>query len=179
MSIVTRVCRRCKVEQSTSEFYLESEERLTARHGKKFIRPCRTCTREVGFERRKPRLDYAYAVKAESGCVDCGLHPDVLEVLEFDHRPDCDKVTDVSNLYSTGTFDAFKAEIAKCEVVCANCHRVRTVKRRLAQPVGPREVRRRPLQEAKDRANGLGAIWDRQLAGMVGPDADPTEVMLF
>ena len=37
-----------------------------------------------------------------------------------------DKSDSVSQLMTKGSFDAFVAEIAKCEVVCANCHRIRT-----------------------------------------------------
>jgi hypothetical protein len=92
--------------------------------------PCRHCNQKAYFERRKPRQDYIEAVKRENGCADCGLVPDVLEVLEFDHRPDEHKTTDVSNLMAAGLWEAFVSEVAKSDVVRANCHRIRTVQRR-------------------------------------------------
>ncbi len=59
-------------------------------------------------------------------CVDCG-ESDIV-VLEFDHLRD--KLMDVSVLCRGGySLEKVKHEIAKCEVVCANCHRRRTAKR--------------------------------------------------
>lgn len=78
---------------------------------------------------RGPRPDYsakAAAIKLERGCTDCGYrgHPDALE---FDHLPGVVKVGNVSALIRLGySWAKIEAEIAKCEVVCANCHRIRT-----------------------------------------------------
>ena len=61
------------------------------------------------------------------GCVDCGYnaHP---AALEFDHLPGADKKFELALGHSRGV-DAIRLELAKCECVCANCHRVRTTKR--------------------------------------------------
>jgi hypothetical protein len=60
-------------------------------------------------------------------CADCG-ESDVL-VLEFDHL--AEKTTEVSALVAASTrIDLIDLEIAKCEVVCCNCHRRRTYLRR-------------------------------------------------
>ena len=60
-------------------------------------------------------------------CVDCG-NTDV-RVLEFDHAHG-KKSGNISKMvrlhYSWSTI---KAEIAKCEVRCANCHRIKTMER--------------------------------------------------
>ena len=37
-----------------------------------------------------------------------------------------DRPSNVAAFLSKGTLDDLRAEIAKCEVVCANCHRIRT-----------------------------------------------------
>ncbi|GAB3271834.1 hypothetical protein GCM10027426_07050 [Microbacterium lacusdiani] len=62
-------------------------------------------------------------------CSDCG-EADIL-VLEFDHLPGTDKRFDIARAVSASTrsWSAIEAEIAKCEVVCANCHRRRTADR--------------------------------------------------
>lgn len=59
----------------------------------------------------------------DQACVDCG--EDDLRVLEFDHLRD--KTMEVSVLVARGhSWERILEEIAKCEVVCANCHRRRT-----------------------------------------------------
>lgn len=59
-------------------------------------------------------------------CVDCGETD--LVVLEFDHLRD--KAGNVSRyLAASVPWSTIKAEIDKCQVVCANCHRRRTAMR--------------------------------------------------
>ncbi len=71
--------------------------------------------------------------KLERGCADCGFnkHP---AALEFDHRPGTVKEFGISQLRSCWKRSWLKAailkEIEKCDVVCANCHRVRTCARK-------------------------------------------------
>ena len=62
------------------------------------------------------------------GCVDCGynLHP---EVLDFDHHPGTEKRAAVGTL-KCRTWAIILDEIAKCDLLCANCHRLRTLTRR-------------------------------------------------
>ena len=55
-------------------------------------------------------------------CADCG-ETDPL-VLEFDHLGN--KSFDIGRATRAKSWTAFLAEIEKCEVVCANCHRIRT-----------------------------------------------------
>ena len=62
-------------------------------------------------------------IKEASGCTDCGVTNPI--VLDFDHLKD--KKYNISRMIHDGfSWAAIKKEIAKCEVVCANCHRIRT-----------------------------------------------------
>jgi hypothetical protein len=75
--------------------------------------------------------DYIVDYKKRSKCLDCGLtgaqYP---EVLDFDHMND-DKKFNISEFRRhTSGFNIVKKEINKCEIVCANCHRIRTAKRK-------------------------------------------------
>lgn len=65
-----------------------------------------------------------------SPCRDCGgsFPP---EAMDFDHVAD-NKVDGISQMWSWGR-DKVLAEIEKCELVCANCHRERTIQRRATQ----------------------------------------------
>jgi hypothetical protein len=62
-------------------------------------------------------------IKENAGCTDCGETNHI--VLDFDHLGN--KKYNVSRMIHDGfSWAAIKKEIAKCEVVCANCHRIRT-----------------------------------------------------
>jgi hypothetical protein len=61
----------------------------------------------------------------EHPCVDCGAAD--LRVLDFDHRERAVKRVGIGVMLSGGwSWQAMLAEIAKCDVRCANCHRIRT-----------------------------------------------------
>jgi hypothetical protein len=174
MSIVTRTCGRCKVTQPIDQFYVEAEARATVRHGKKKKMPCRSCNREYQAQRRAPRQAYVDKLKAESGCMDCGLKPEYSQVLEFDHRPDEVKLFHISDRMATGTMDDLLAEIRKCDIVCANCHRVRTVlKDQFGQNRGESRVSMK--QVYKDRVAGIGHIWEDAALAAINPSNFPDQ----
>jgi predicted nucleic acid-binding Zn-ribbon protein len=78
----------------------------------------------------RARRDLIQEIKLQKGCVDCGFnaHP---EALDFDHRDPTEKLRNVSCV-KTLSLKSLMDEIAKCDVVCANCHRIRTYNRRRA-----------------------------------------------
>lgn len=57
-------------------------------------------------------------------CVDCGEADPI--VLDFDRRDPIPKRVAVSKLVWRSTWAYIEAEMAKCDVRCANCHRRRT-----------------------------------------------------
>jgi hypothetical protein len=65
-------------------------------------------------------------------CMDCGgtFHP---AAMQFDHRPGTTKVADLASLARDGSTHLFGLELAKCDLVCANCHAIRTFERREEQ----------------------------------------------
>ena len=69
-------------------------------------------------------------------CIDCG-ESDPL-VLEFDHRDPNQKLFSVSEgANQTWRWERIEAEIAKCDVRCANCHRRRGRQHRTEAPPLP------------------------------------------
>jgi len=60
-------------------------------------------------------------------CMDCGIKYPVY-VMEFDHRDRHDKVATIGKIILNGSWKALYAEIEKCDIVCSNCHRLRTAK---------------------------------------------------
>ncbi len=60
-------------------------------------------------------------------CVDCEVsYPHY--VMQWDHVRG-NKVNSISNLATRGSWKAIEEEIAKCELVCGNCHAERTWQR--------------------------------------------------
>lgn len=80
--------------------------------------------------------DYVYVAQTSSvrdkivelksvPCADCGVRFPY-QAMDFDHLPGYEKVANVSAI---GRMEALLEEVSKCEVVCSNCHRIRTAKR--------------------------------------------------
>ena len=65
--------------------------------------------------------------KVKSGpCSDCGNKFNPWQ-MDLDHRPGTNKILRISKMVSDACgFNNLKKEIAKCDLVCANCHRQRT-----------------------------------------------------
>lgn len=63
-------------------------------------------------------------------CVDCKFVPLVPDQMDFDHVRGT-KITDIARLVARGvSIKKIQEEIDKCDLVCANCHRLRTAIRR-------------------------------------------------
>lgn len=65
--------------------------------------------------------------KESRGCMDCGESNPL--VLDFDHRDPAKKSFTIGSVARKGwSLEVLYKEIDKCDVVCANCHRIRTAK---------------------------------------------------
>jgi hypothetical protein len=60
--------------------------------------------------------------KMRRGCSECGYrgHP---AALDLHHRDPGTKTTDISDIIGSAGIAKIRAEMAKCDVLCANCHR--------------------------------------------------------
>lgn len=106
-------CYRARQRNRYDEMDDEEMQHLVTRqraHQLKFIE--RQMTRVVAYLLEHP-------------CVDCGEADPI--VLDFDHRDPSEKVASVCHLLNKRRpWKAVKAEIEKCDVRCANCHRRKT-----------------------------------------------------
>lgn len=88
--------------------------------------------RLVGISTKKRRKRYYERLKVikNKPCKDCGLSFPPC-VMDFDHKPGTQKRDDIASLIGRGVgWETLLQEIKKCELVCSNCHRIRTDKRR-------------------------------------------------
>ena len=135
----TKQCSTCKRSLPLSEFAIKN--RRTGLRSSK----CRACQRAYAKEHYRKNRD-KYLAKAsrrnaaererfaamvlgylsEHPCVDCGATD--LRILEFDHRDGGEKTAAVNAFLRAFDWDGLIAEIAKCDVRCANCHRRRTAR---------------------------------------------------
>lgn len=133
-----KTCSKCNLTKSEAEFGISS--RNTARLNPK----CKACVNvfQKGFYAKNKELVTAIANKsrlkklaetrnnlkgylADKKCVDCGVTD--FRLLDFDHTKD--KVKSISRMVLTGvSWINIQKEIAKCEIRCANCHRLKTAK---------------------------------------------------
>lgn len=128
------VCAGCKIEQPVSAF----------KRGPRSGLRCAACRAEyqtawhqthgvdrlaAARARKLAAIAYVDQIKTSSSCTDC-RESFPANAMDFDHLRD--KRRDVSSLVRSGaSIETINIEIAKCELVCANCHRVRTHIRRL------------------------------------------------
>lgn len=63
-------------------------------------------------------------------CTDCGGHFPAV-AMDFDHV-ETGKVDTIARLRGS-SWDKVEAELSKCELVCANCHRIRTQARKIGE----------------------------------------------
>jgi hypothetical protein len=83
---------------------------------------------ERNDRRRRERVEMVRKLKNRP-CADCGLSYPYF-VMDFDHREGVEKLFNIGNgiRRMVGT-KRLLAEIEKCDLVCANCHRHRTARR--------------------------------------------------
>lgn len=86
----------------------------------------REIRRQYGRKKNDAHRAFLWDLKLISGCSDCGYlgHG---AALDFDHVRG-DKLFDLSKAVGRSR-DNIEAEVAKCDIVCANCHRIRTYER--------------------------------------------------
>jgi hypothetical protein len=132
--MTVKTCNKCKKEKLLSDFNKKNKE--------KFQPYCRKCDNEhakeyykINKEKQKKQIYAAKKIRTENTkkiirdikestpCYDCGKkYP--YYVIDFDHLRD--KEFNVSNMAYWASIKKIEKEIEKCEIVCSNCHRIRT-----------------------------------------------------
>jgi hypothetical protein len=132
-----RRCGRCNLLKPLDDFNPKKKE------GKwqGYCKPCHAEWKREYYEQHRAiyiegALKYKAKLKAfiraakDNPCADCGVrYPHY--VMDFDHREGEIKLANISalNQHRRVSIPKLAAEIAKCDLVCANCHRERTYQR--------------------------------------------------
>ena len=77
---------------------------------------------------REAIIEFIASYLREHPCVDCGEAD--LVVLEFDHRNPAEKLFTIGSAMNGNrrSLKSVQAEVSKCDVRCANCHRRKTAR---------------------------------------------------
>ena|SRR3990167_6807715 len=137
--VIEKLCKSCNETKPASEFW---------KRGNGLRAYCKDCCKEKWtdhyhanpdfknkkIEQNKKSVlkqaqinqEYILSYLLDKQCSDCYTE-DIL-VLEFDHITE-DKIASVSSMIKSSKLEKLKKEINKCEVVCRNCHIIRTQRR--------------------------------------------------
>jgi protein-arginine kinase activator protein McsA len=135
-----KICTICKKEKELIEFNKnksrkdglntlckQCSQKRSKKYYKENLEEHRVVVRNRTIQRRKLNQEKLLEFLKDQTCRDCGTND--YRVFEFDHINN-DKFRNVSQLVVEGYgWDKIKTEMNKCEVVCANCHRIRTFTR--------------------------------------------------
>ena len=128
-----KLCTKCREIKDIERFAYRSRAKGTRQSW------CRVCTSKHDRETHRSK-EHKVQVRANSAryrarnytwifhyleehpCMDCGEADP--RILQF-HHPNDDKERGVGNL-TKGSLERLQHEVAKCVVLCANCHHLRT-----------------------------------------------------
>jgi hypothetical protein len=142
-----KTCNKCKIEKELDAF---ANNRAKPDGKNPMCRECKkaynavyyTLTKDKHNPGRRVRKaqyvkiaqDYVNRIKLETPCTDCGVNYLPI-VMQFDHLPEFEKKANIADLVGMGSsISRIQEEIAKCEVVCSNCHAIRGWVRRGSKP---------------------------------------------
>lgn len=152
------LCTKCRTNKSADRFYIRNT-RTGLRH-KQCVDCIRTYAKTYAAKNRTAHIKYCqeYYLKRTEGlglrrrseggrhegirqfmealksnpCMDCGQRFPTA-CMDLDHRPGTQKLFNLAAVRGRALSDeVLMEEIMKCDLVCSNCHRIRT-SRRLSQ----------------------------------------------
>ena len=145
--MINKVCNKCGETKEIEQFPADSSHSFGVRN------TCKICY----CEQIKPRMNKMRNRRREiiqeaknKPCLDCGgIFPPY--VMDFDHARGI-KRFDISQAIGSGKSDAkILKEIKKCDVVCSNCHRIRSFKVGHIRQPGANLVSRGMSQDWKNK----------------------------
>ena len=128
----TKICTKCKIEKSVTDFRWKNKAQGKL-HSQ--CKDCQKAAEKIHYQesslRRASVLSTALNQKDRNleivnearscGCRKCGDKR--FYVLDFHHRNPEEKANVIAHMIKSSSADNLIAELAKCDVLCANCHR--------------------------------------------------------
>jgi hypothetical protein len=109
-------CKQCYLEKRRlkwKEYYYK--------HGSKYRENATIRNRKLKNKLRSQMLEYL----SDKSCLNCGISD--VRVLDFDHIDPLTKSFSIARAIADITsWDKILIEIDKCQILCANCHKIKT-----------------------------------------------------
>lgn len=130
---MTKKCTRCSLDKLEEEFgwKIKNKRRNSwckecnrAYQKEHYKNNSHTYIKKAKVWKEKERILF-YNWLATQKCVDCGISD--IRVLECDHLGDKD--FNIGSKIGTISLTVLMLEVEKCDIVCANCHKIRTAMR--------------------------------------------------
>jgi 5-methylcytosine-specific restriction endonuclease McrA len=126
-------CSTCGVLKSEDEYYTQGKD--PRGHVRKSGK-CKSCQLEYRKQRYDKHVKFIADYKLERGCERCGYKKDhvALDMAHINPTTKWSYGKYSNSKYGDRGVDAgwslkkIKIELAKCKVLCANCHRIETVR---------------------------------------------------
>lgn len=136
------ICSKCRIEKEENQFSFRNKL-SNIKHSS--CKECQITVRKQSYQnnrehylnyekihtpkRREQTRIFITEYKIGKPCMDCKkIYPHY--VMDFDHLPQFKKEIEIGQRGRQFSIERLLKEFEKCELVCANCHRERTWKRK-------------------------------------------------
>jgi len=139
---MTKKCASCSTIKNVSEF---GKNGLKKDGLQTYCKPCMKKANNTHYQKSKKKYKdnarnfklkirkFLAEFKTGKPCKDCNqIYPHY--VMDFDHLSD--KKYGIAKTIGSKSIETLMLEIAKCELVCSNCHRIRTWDRKEQTKLG-------------------------------------------
>ena len=122
-----KLCKKCKVEPALQQSTLcVNCKKDKAHYDKDYYKQNATEKTASATQTKKDIVKWYYALKDNKNCQDCMGQYRYWQQ-DYDHLPSFTKFMDVSKMVRLGyAKEKIMNEIAKCSLICKNCHSTRT-----------------------------------------------------
>jgi len=121
-----KYCHACQEEKEITDFFKDKNRPDGA------STQCKLCHKERINKRHRKHREYLNQYKLDKGCASCGYN-ELPYVLHFDHIDPSSKDKVLKGRYGIEAkwgMDRINKELTKCQILCANCHAIKTHKER-------------------------------------------------
>ena len=137
----TKICKKCDETKEKSEFFFRDKKknilhtqckicykknRKNKEHYIKYKEAYLDRVNKRKLIRKKENRENMLSYFKTHCCVKCGEDNPI--VLDFDHRDEKTKKYNISAMIASYNWETIITEIQKCDVLCSNCHRIKTSK---------------------------------------------------